>query len=129
MEMDIYARISDDQLADAHGTDNQIADCTAWAAEHGHTIVDVYRDDSVSATSGKVRPGFEAVLGRSVRRPLLVWDVDRIFRVSKDLERVIEQDLVIHGVTHSVLDLATPQGRAIGRSVTAWKTYEGEMKA
>lgn len=129
MEVDVYARISDDQNDDAHGTTNQINECQAYAAERGWTVVDIYRDDSISATTGKVRPGFEAVLNRPIKRALLVWHMDRLIRVSKDLERVIDQGITVHAIQAGLVDLSTPAGKVMARNITAFATYEGELKA
>lgn len=129
MDVDLCVRISDDQTGDAHGVENQIAECRQYAAQRGWTVVDVYRDDSVSATKGARRAGFEGMLARPVKRPVVMWNLDRALRLSRDLERVIEQDLTIYGVQTGVLRLDTPAGRAVARTITAWSTYEGEIKA
>lgn len=128
-EVDVYARISDDQADDAHGTDNQIAECKAHAAAQGWSVVEVYRDDSISATKGKTRPGFESLLERPLKRPVLVWHTDRLVRVSADLERVLDQGLTVHALQAGLIDLSTSTGRAVARTVTAWATHEGELKA
>ncbi|MCW2801106.1 MAG: hypothetical protein JWQ70_2578, partial [Aeromicrobium sp.] len=129
MDIDIYARISDDQLDDAHGTNNQISDCKAYATDRGWTVVDVYRDDSVSATSGKRRPGFEALLNRPIKRPVLVWHTDRLIRLTEDLNRIIKLDMTVYALHAGLVDLSTETGKAVARTVTAWAEHEVRLKS
>jgi len=129
MEVDVYARISDDQTGEARGVEAQLAECRAHAEVRGWEVVDVFRDDSISATKGRRRPGFEALLDRPVRRPVLVWHIDRLQRTMRDLERLLDQDLEIHGVQGDRLDLSTPDGRMTARIVTSVSQREGEHKA
>lgn len=129
MDIDAYARISDDQADDAHGVTNQLSDIALWASDHGHTIVDVYRDDSISATSGKTRPGFEALLARAVKRPVVVWHTDRLMRLTDDLNRVIKQDLTVYSVRGGPIDLSNETGKAMARTVTAWAEHEVKLKS
>ena len=124
----IYTRMSQDDSGDGLGVQRQEDACRAFAAEHGWTVEAVYRDNDISATTGKVRPGFEALL-RDKPTALVCWHQDRLLRVSKDLERVLDAAITVHQVTAGTLDLATPTGRAIARTLTAWSTFEGEHKA
>lgn len=59
----------------------------------------------------------------------MCWHTDRLVRVTKDLERVIALGVNVHAARAGHLDLSTPAGRAVARTVTAWATYEGEQKA
>ncbi|WP_183069059.1 recombinase family protein [Streptomyces sp. gCLA4] len=70
-------------------------------------------------------------LGRVGSRPeaVVCWHTDRLVRVTKDLERVIALGVNVHAARAGHLDLSTPAGRAVARTVTAWATYEGEQKA
>lgn len=132
----IYLRISLDLTGEGAGVDRQLAECVQlcdrlgfdYDVRHHSEGGSVYRDNDMSATSGKVRPDFEALLAD---RPdvIVVWHTDRLVRVTKDLERVIDLKVAVHAVTAGHLDLSTPAGRAVGRTVTAWATYEGEQKA
>lgn len=127
--IDLYARISDDKEGNAVGVENQLAELLTWCETHGHTVGQVYRDDSVSATSGKTRPGFEAVLARSVHRPLAVWHTDRLARISRDMERVLDTGMTVYSVHAGDLDLSTINGRAMARIATAMATAEVETKS
>lgn len=124
----IYCRISQDRTGEQAGVERQLKECRALAAKLGVTVDHVYTDNDVSATSGKVRPQFEAMLSA---RPaaIIAWHQDRLLRLTSDLERVISLDVPVYTVTAGTLDLSTPAGRAVARTVAAWSTYEGEQKA
>jgi site-specific DNA recombinase len=126
----IYLRISQDRTGQMLGVDRQLPDCRALADRLGLRVVHVYTDNDISATSGKTRPEFEAMLNA---RPevIIAWHQDRLLRLTSDLERVIDLGVDVHFVTSSKggLDLSTPAGRAVARTVAAWSQYEGEQKA
>jgi len=124
----LYLRISEDKTGESLGVERQERECRELAARLGFEVGAVFVDNDVSATSGRVRPSFERLLKE---RPsvVLVWHTDRLVRVSKDLERVLDLGLTVHAVTAGHVDLSTPAGRAVARTVTAWSTYEGEQKA
>jgi DNA invertase Pin-like site-specific DNA recombinase len=124
----IYTRISRDIAGEGLGVQRQEDEARALAERLGLSVSQVFSDNDVSATSGKTRPGFEGLLA-SGQRTVIVWHQDRLLRVSRDLERVLEAGLVVHSVQAGTLDLATPQGRAVARTVSAWSTYETEAKA
>lgn len=125
--MNLYVRQSLDATGEGVAVARQEAECREHAAAHGLEIVETFADNDVSATSGKARPGFEAVLAAGL--DVLVWHQDRLVRVSKDLERVLDAGVNVHSVKAGTLDLSNPTGRAVARTVTAWATYEGEHKA
>jgi DNA invertase Pin-like site-specific DNA recombinase len=124
----LYLRQSLDKLGDAAAVDRQEKECRAYARKHGLRIVAVYTDNDVSATSGVERPEFERLLAA---RPvsILSWHQDRLLRLTKDLERVIALDVPVYTVMAGTLDLSTPAGRAVARTVAAWSQYETEQKA
>lgn len=128
MEISAYVRVSLDQTGEGISVENQETAIRKWAKEHGHTIGTVYIDNDISATSGKIRPGFEQMLKDSPSA-IVVWTQDRLLRVSKDLERVLETGMVIHQVIAGSLDLASEQGKAVARTITAWTTFEVKQKA
>ena len=124
----IYVRLSYDRHGDALAVERQERECRALADRLGLEVTRTYSDNDLSATSGIRRPGFEALL---TDRPdvVIVWHQDRLLRVSKDLERVLDAGFTVHAVTAGMLDLSTPTGRAVARTVTAWATFETEHKA
>lgn len=106
----------------------QERECRALAERLGMTVVHVYSDNDISATSGKVRPDFEAML-EAQPAAIIAWHQDRLLRLTRDLERVIALNVPVYTVTAGTLDLTTPAGRAVARTVAAWSQYEGEQKA
>gem|GEM_PF-1724952 len=123
----IYVRMSQDRAGEELGVERHEADCRELAAELGLTVDRVYSDNDLSATSGKARPEFEQMLAARPQA-IITWHQDRLLRLTKDLERVIELGCPVFMVHQSMLDLATPAGRAVARTVAAWSQYEGEQK-
>lgn len=94
----------------------------------GLTVTAVYVDNDLSATSGVARPAFERLLN-DAPPAIIAWHQDRLLRKGADLERVITLNVPVYTVSAGTLDLTTPAGRAVARTVAAWSQYEGEQKA
>ncbi len=124
----IYLRISQDRYDQRLGVERQEKDCRALAKRLGLRVSRVYVDNDISATSGKRRPDFEQML-RDKPEVIIAWHQDRLLRLTSDLEKVIALGVDVHFVTAGTLDLSTPSGRAVGRTIAAWSQYEGEQKA
>lgn len=124
----IYARISLDADGERAGVQRQEQECRELCERNGWPVGAVLIDNSVSATSGANRPAFDQLLASKPER-IVVWHLDRLVRLTADLERVLELGVDVHTVSAGDLDLSNPTGRAVARTVTAWSTYEGEQKA
>src|SRR5690349_13464343 len=124
----IYVRISLDKTGEGLGVERQEQACRELCEHKGWEVREVFCDNDISATTGKRRPGFEALLA-SDPDVIVVWHIDRLVRLSRDLERVIDLGVNIHGVTAGHIDLSHPGGRAVAKTITAWAQYEGEQKA
>ncbi len=131
-----YVRMSIDREGEALGIGRQEEEIRAWAPTRGLEIVAVYPDREASATSGKVRAGFERLLADLAALPerervVVAWAQDRLLRTTADLERVIGLGAEAHFKTagRGDLDLTTPAGRAVARTVAAWSQFETEQKA
>lgn len=124
----IYCRISLDAAGQGLGVERQEAECRALADRNGWTVDEVYVDNDISATTGKVRPGFEKLVADRPER-VICWHTDRLVRLTADLERVLALEVPVYTVTAGDLDLSNPAGRAVARTITAWATYEGEQKS
>lgn len=129
----IYARVSSDKTGAGLAVERQEADCRALADRLGADVAQIFTDNSISAYSGKRRPGYEALLD-VVRRGeidlVLAWHGDRLHRSMVELEDYVNASEV-HGVaTHTVMagpiDLATPSGRLVARQLGAVARYEVE---
>ncbi len=134
-EAAIYARISHDPDGTHLGTARQVKDCQELAARRGWTVVETFVDDDTSATSGKPRPRYEALLAalRAGRvNSLVVWDVDRLTRTPRELEDLVDLADQRGGALASVggeIDLASPQGRLTARIKGSVARHESEQLA
>ena len=125
---DVYLRLSEDPYGDELGIERQYDECEPKATQSGWRIRHVWADNDLSATTGVLRPAFEGLLVHAPER-VLCWHSDRFIRRNEDLERVIRLNVDVHTIHAGTFDLATPAGRAVARTVTAWAQYEGEQKA
>ncbi|GAB3185883.1 DNA invertase Pin-like site-specific DNA recombinase [Micromonospora palomenae] len=132
----IYVRISSDATGEGLGVARQEADCRALADRLGWTVTEVYRDNDISAYSGKVRPDYERLLSNveaGTVRGLIAWHPDRLHRSPKELERFIDlaerTGLQVQTCQSGAVDLTTPSGRMVARMLGATARYESEHKA
>lgn len=126
LSVDLYLRMS--EADDQAGVERQETEARAFVEARGWAVRQVFVDNDISASKGKLRPGFEALL-KARSEAIVVWHIDRLVRVSKDLERVIELGVNVYACLSGHVDLSNPAGRAVARTVTAWATYEGEQKS
>lgn len=131
----IYCRISQDREGAGLGVDRQRRDCEQLAHRLGWTIVAVHTDNDISASTGKARPGYRALLAdiESGRiNAVVCWHTDRLHRLPRELESYIDlaekHKVVTQAVKAGEIDLATPSGRAIARTLGAWARFEAEHK-
>lgn len=125
--MAIYARQSLDRRGDELAVGRQLALCRKFAEAKGWTVAGEYVDNDRSATSGVERPEFERLLADDPQR-IVVWHIDRLVRLSRDLQRVIDLGVNVHAVEAGHIDLSNPAGRAVAKTITAWSEYEGEQR-
>ena len=128
MDAVVYTRVSLDRTGEELSVARQEQESRALAERLGLTVTQVYTDNDISATSGKIRPNFEAML-KAKPTAIVAWHQDRLLRLTRDLERVIALNVPVYTVTAGTFDLTTPAGRAVARTVAAWSQYEGEQKA
>ncbi|MBX7445450.1 MULTISPECIES: recombinase family protein [unclassified Arthrobacter] len=132
----IYCRISKDREGAGLGVQRQEQDCRELAASLGWTVTQVFTDNDISAYSGKRRPEYESLLEhmRAGRiNGVLTWHTDRLHRSPRELESYIDASEKHGVVTQTVkageIDLSTPSGRAVARTLGAWARYESEHKS
>jgi DNA invertase Pin-like site-specific DNA recombinase len=113
--------------------ERQLGDQCALYASLGLRLVGVYADNDLSAFTGKPRPDYLAMLadldaGRAT--VVTAWHTDRLHRSPKELESYIDlaerRQIVTHSVKSGPLDLASPSGRAVARTLCAWARFESE---
>ncbi|MGX1976886.1 recombinase family protein [Streptomyces kronopolitis] len=124
----IYTRISRDDEGEALGVARQRTDCERLADLRTWQPVKIYEDNDVSAFKRNVvRDEFELML-RDLRAGLIdgvvAYDLDRLARQPRDLERLIEifeerQRLEFATVTND-LNLGTADGRTMARIMVAF---------
>jgi site-specific DNA recombinase len=136
MAAGIYTRISDDRGGTLLGVTRQRTDCMALAERLAWPVGSIYEDNDVSAYSGKPRPAYRRMLEdlRGGRIDAIVaWHPDRLYRSTRDLEELIDISdacqASIQTVTAGTVDLASPTGRAVARTVGAWARFESEHKS
>ncbi len=131
-----YVRISDDHEGKGLGVARQEQDNAEHAARIGWTILDVYRDNDISAYSGKPRPDYLRMLDdiRAGRiRAIIAWHPDRLHRSPRELEDFIalveKYGVLVATVRAGAYDLSTPAGRMSARILGAVARGESEHKA
>ncbi|HEX5120347.1 MAG TPA: recombinase family protein [Pseudonocardiaceae bacterium] len=131
----LYKRISDDREGLELGVGRQDEDLRAAAQRAGDTVVDVYSDNDVSASTRSTKPRKEyarllddAAAGRITK--IWAYSSSRLTRRPLELERQIrlaEQ----HGIQFAYIrspsfDLGTADGRMIARMLAANDAAEAE---
>jgi DNA invertase Pin-like site-specific DNA recombinase len=129
----IYCRISRDREGAGLGVERQREDCEALAKQIGVEVVDVYKDNDLSAYSGKPRPDYQRMLAdlRAGRGDIvLAWHTDRLHRSPAELEEYIDvcepRGVQTRTVKAGHLDLSTATGRMIARQLGVQARYEVE---
>ncbi|HEY1002854.1 MAG TPA: recombinase family protein [Streptosporangiaceae bacterium] len=134
----LYLRISKDQAGDGHGVANQRADCERYVAGRPGwqiSLPHVFIDNDVSATSGKVRRGWERLLTAVTAGDIdvvLCWAVDRALRTMADYVRLTDACAAAGVRLCSVsggLDFSTDQGETLGGVLAVLAAGEVKRKA
>lgn len=133
----VYARISRDMEGEGLGVQRQIEECRKLADRLGMEVFDVYEDNDLSAFKTTTRrPSYDRMI-RDMELgavdAVIVWNLDRLLRQTKELERYMDvcqpRGIGTYEVTAGKTDLATPSGRATAKTRGAWAQYESEHKA
>lgn len=130
----IYVRISRDRVGAGLGIERQESDCRALAIQHGYQVTTVFADNDISAYSGKPRPGYKALIAAIESGEVdgvVAWHTDRLYRRPVDLEPYIDvsqrQNVPTLTVQAGTMQLDSPSGRAVARTLIAWASYEVEI--
>ena len=131
----IYTRVSRDDTGEGKSNQRQEEDCRKLADLRGWEVTTVEADVSVSASTGKVRPAWERVLGMIERGEVdvvIAWHFDRIARSMIDLEHLIvlaEEHGVGIATVVGDMDLTTDMGQMVARILAAVARQEVQRKA
>lgn len=116
MDCVIYLRVSHTKSLEGFSLEVQEAQCRAYAAARGWTVVRCYRDEAISGRRAANRPGLQQLLSeaRTVKaRAAVVFELDRAFRNLRE-QLNTERELALHGVrlcsVEDNIDTATPEG-------------------
>lgn len=136
MKAAIYCRISADRTGEQAGVTRQLEDCRNLAQSSGWIVVEEYVDNDISATSGKQRPRYQAMLAAIEAGEvdaIVTWAPDRLYRKLADLEPLIvvmeKSGCTLRTVRAGEIDMATPTGRMLARILASVATAEGEVKS
>jgi site-specific DNA recombinase len=132
----IYGRISDDQAGDEHGVTNQIGQGEKLAEARGLQVAARYSDNSISASNGDLRPGYEAMMLAAARREfdtLICWQTSRLWRNRVERARAIEvlckAGISVVAVKGPSLDMSTAYGRMMAGLIGEFDTAETAVKS
>jgi DNA invertase Pin-like site-specific DNA recombinase len=130
----LYLRISQDRDGDELGVARQEHACRQLADRLGVEIVEVFVHNSVSAYTGKIRPGYRDLVD-AVRRAkvdmVICWHPDRLTVTPRELEDLIDLlagRVTVHTVNAGTYDLSTAAGQMTARVVAATARYERQQK-
>ena len=135
----VYLRISKDKGLGTEdeglAVERQRKDIHKMLAARGWTVGTEYLDNDVSA-SGKVkRPAYEQMLAdfeAGTIDAIAAWKLDRLWRVPKELEHIIElveKTSLTVATVDSDIDLNTSQGRVMARVLTAFAQDELDKRS
>ena len=127
----IYARVSLD-LRDGAGVERQELECRKLVQQRGYELVEVCIDNSLSAYSGRPRPGFERsveLLSSGQADVLVAWHLDRITRQVDDMQRLLRiRNLYIDTVRGAPVDINDASAVLMGQLLTAFGSFESRHK-
>jgi site-specific DNA recombinase len=131
----VYVRISQDREGAGLGVARQEEDCRALCTKLGWHVAGVYADNDVSAYTGKPRKEWTRLLTDIAAGDvdaICCWHVDRLTRTPRELEDVIDlhdkAGVQLATVTGEI-DLSTPTGRLVARTLGAAARHESEHKS
>lgn len=84
----IYARYSEGPHQTDQSIEGQVADCRAYAAKNGITVLGVYADRHISGKNAATRPEFQRLINDAqagLFECVIVWKIDRFGRNREDI--------------------------------------------
>jgi DNA invertase Pin-like site-specific DNA recombinase len=132
----VYLRISKDRTGLEAGVSRQREDCERRCRERGWTLVAEHADNDMSATTGRRRPGFEAMLNAlqaGEADVVVAWALDRLQRNRRDELRLYDACRTM-GASMSLvngpdIDFTTATGRYLADNLGSLARLEVELKS
>lgn len=128
----IYARLSRDKTKgtdrEGESLESQVKACRDWIERRGWTVGTVYRDNDLSATTGKTRPDFERMLSDAPEK-VVYRHQDRLERGTGDLDRFLFAGCEGYGTDGSRATLESASGELMTRLQSIMSRHEGRLKA
>ena len=132
----LYGRISDDPTDLHAGVTRQLEDGEAVAKRRDLPVYAAYRDDSISALTGKHRPGYEDLMRDAeagLFTVIIVYHFGRLWRNrierAQGIERLRRAGVSVISVKGPELDLSTATGRGMAGLLGEFDTMESEVKS
>lgn len=128
----IYARLSQDKRQgtseEGASVTSQIEACKRYIKAQGWTLGEVYKDNSISATSGAERPAFEKML-KDAPAVVVAFKQDRLSRSLMDTLRIKGAGITGYMCDGGRLDFSSADSEMLTVIRTAVDSAEGRKKA
>lgn len=131
-----YARISKDRTGEELGVQRQTEDINTLAQQRGLTIREHFVDNDISATRGRHRPRYAALMDAIERGEVdavLVWSLSRLWRNRAEraagIEKLRQRNVPVLCCKGPDLDLSTAAGRLLAGLLGEVDTHEVEQKS
>ena len=134
----IYCRLSLDRDGNGATVAEQERNARTLCELRGWEVADVYVDNSISASSGKVRPQYRAMLaalesGALDNGAIVATETTRLFRDTDDQERFIDAVrsrgrgvVLVETLSGGALDVHKAEGRGVARITGAVAVMESD---
>lgn len=132
----VYLRISEDKLGLELGVDRQRRDCRGLADQRGWSEVAEFVDNDISASNGKRRPAYAALLTAIERGEVtrvIVWHQSRLWRNRREradgIELLKRHQVTLVCVRGPELDMSTAYGRGVAGLIGEFDTMESDTNS
>jgi DNA invertase Pin-like site-specific DNA recombinase len=124
----IYTRISTDKTGEAVGVANQLAACKKFIQSQGWTVGKIYSDNSISASTGALRPDFEQLLA-DAPAVVVAYKQDRLSRDPLDTLRIKAAGITGYLTDGGKLDFSSADAGMMTMIRSIVDAAEGQKKA
>lgn len=124
----IYARLSNDSYGTAQGVANQIEECKRFIAAKNWSVGEIYSDNSISATTGAVRPDFERML-KDAPPVVVYYRQNRLERGDDSLDRFLLAGCEGYGCDGTQANMSNASAELVTRLFSILGKFEGKQKA